>query len=74
MLKEKKKARIMQLKTYKYEGILSHWREKGEYLEEEGRKKKRIVRSLIEVRVKRERLFCLIVYLCSYWVFVTRGV
>ena len=23
MLKEKKKARIMQLKTYKYEGILS---------------------------------------------------
>ena len=71
---EKKKARITQLETYKYEGILSNRGERIEYLQEEGRKKKRIVRSLIEERVKRERLFCLIVYLSSYWVFVTLGV
>ena len=32
---EKKKARITQLETYKYEGILSNKGEKIEYLQEE---------------------------------------
>ena len=68
--KEKKKARITQLETYKYEGILSN-RGRIDYLQEEGRKNKRVIRSLVEERVKKERLFCLILYLSSYLVFVT---
>ena len=45
-----------------------------EYLQEEGRKNKRIIRISVEERVKKERLFCLIVYLSSYLLFVTLGV
>ena len=45
-----------------------------EDLQEEGSKNKRIIRSLVEERVKKERLFCLILYLSSYLVFVTLGV
>ena len=48
--------------------------ERIEYLQEEGRKNKRIIRSLVEERVKKERLFFLKVYLSSYLVFVTLGV
>ena len=41
--KEKKKARITQLKTYKYEGILSIWGNRGriEYLQERDRRSTR---------------------------------
>ena len=45
--------------------------ERIDYLQEEGRKNKRVIRSLVEERVKKERLFCLILYLSSYLVFVT---
>ena len=43
-------------------------------LQEEGRKNKRVIRSLVEERVKKERLFYLILYFSSYMVFVTLGV
>ena len=70
--KEKKKARITQLKTYKYEGILSKGIEEGQYLQgrtediqgrdrrstRRRRRLEEVRRRLVEESEKKERLFC----------------